>query len=235
MGSRPCLRSMKFGMYSNGPGRYSAFIAIKSLNWVGTNSFMYFCIPRDSYWKIPTVSPFWNNSYVFSSSSGNRSGSNLVPVLCATRSTASLIMVKVFNPKKSIFRSPADSTTELSNWVTSRSASFAVVIGTWSVSGEGVIITPQAWIPVFRTLPSRILAWLMVSALKSLPSDTLISSSAMPISSLLSFCFLVLSSQPKSFASLVFGTSLAKRSASCNGRSNTRAASRMADFAAMVP
>ena len=44
--------------------------------------------------------------------------------------TVSLIKVNVFSPKKSIFNKPADSTTELSNWVTYISESFAKATGT---------------------------------------------------------------------------------------------------------
>ena len=44
-----------------GPGRYKAFMAIKSANSVGFNSRIYFCIPGLSYWKIPTVLPSLNN------------------------------------------------------------------------------------------------------------------------------------------------------------------------------
>ena len=55
--SLPCLRLMKLGMYSKGPGLYKAFMAIKSEKAVGRRDFKCFCIPGDSYWKIPTVSP----------------------------------------------------------------------------------------------------------------------------------------------------------------------------------
>ena len=135
---------MKDGIYSNGPGRYNAFMAIKSAKTVGFKSFMYFCIPGDSYWKIPTVSPLWNNSYVLTSSIGNSSGFNSIPVRYFTNFTVSLIKVRVFNPKKSIFNKPALSATELSNCVTYKSESLAVVTGTKFVISSGVMITPQA-------------------------------------------------------------------------------------------
>ncbi|MCY1365885.1 hypothetical protein D9M69_527570 [compost metagenome] len=154
-------------MYSNGPGRYKAFIAIKSPKTVGFRSFMYFCIPTDSYWKIPTVSPLWKSSYVLTSSIGNVSGSNWIPVLYFTSLTVSLISVRVFRPKKSIFSNPALSTTELSNCVTYKSESFAVATGTKFVISSGVIITPQAWIPVLRRLPSNSFAWVIASPPKS--------------------------------------------------------------------
>ena len=105
---------------------------------------MYFCIPGDSYWKTPTVSPLWNNSYVFWSSIGKLSGSKSIPKRYFTNLTVSLIKVRVFNPKKSIFNKPALSATELSNCVTYKSESFAVVTGTKLVISLGVMITPQA-------------------------------------------------------------------------------------------
>jgi len=71
--------------------------------------------------------------------------------------------VKVLRPKKSILSNPACSTTALSNWVTNKSESFAVAIGTKFFISSGVIITPQAWIPVFLKVPSSNLACLIVS------------------------------------------------------------------------
>ena len=62
---------------------------------------------------------------------------------------------KVFNPKKSIFSKPALSTTLLSNCVTYMSVSFAVATGIKLVIFSGVMITPQAWVPVFLTEPSK--------------------------------------------------------------------------------
>ena len=119
---------------------------------------MYFCIPADSYWNIPTVSPRWNNSYVLTSSKSKVSGSRSTPCFNFTSLTVSLIKVNVFNPKKSIFNNPASSTTELSNCVQYISESFARATGTNFVISSGVIITPQAWIPVLRTEPSNIRA-----------------------------------------------------------------------------
>ena len=63
--------------------------------------------------------------------------------------------VRVFSPKKSIFNSPASSATALSNWVHAMALSLAVATGTKLVMSSGVMMTPQAWMPVFRTLPSR--------------------------------------------------------------------------------
>ena len=74
---------------------------------------------------------------------------------------ASLIMVSVLKPKKSIFNKPAFSATELSNWVTSISLSFAFVTGTNFTISSGVMITPQACIPTYyaSNLPARMLAF----------------------------------------------------------------------------
>ena len=51
------FRATKLGMYSKGPGRYRAFMAIKSAKTLGFKSFKYFCIPRFIL-KNPTVYPF---------------------------------------------------------------------------------------------------------------------------------------------------------------------------------
>ncbi len=85
-------------------------------------------------------------------------------------STVFLIRVKVFNPKKSIFRSPALSTTELSNCVTYIFESLAVAIGIKFVISSGVIIKPQACTPILRMEPSIFCACWMVIASKSSPS-----------------------------------------------------------------
>jgi hypothetical protein len=69
-----------------------------------------------------------------------------------------LISVSVLSPKKSIFNRPASSTTELSNWVTNKSESLAVATGTNWVMSSGVIITPQACVPIFLSDPSSTLA-----------------------------------------------------------------------------
>ncbi len=130
--------------------------------------------------------------------------------------------MSVFNPKKSIFNNPALSTTLLSNWVTSKSESFEIVTGINSVISLGVIITPQACVPVFLTEPS-----ITSACFNIFPSSV--------------FLFFISSN---SFTSLnaffklvpgVSGTNFAKRSVSESGKSNTRPASRMLDLAAIVP
>ena len=227
---------MKLGIYSIGPGRYKAFIAIRSSKTVGFKSFKCFCIPGDSYWKIPTVSPLWNSSKVFLSSIGKLSGSNSIPYLAFTILTVSLIRVKVFKPKKSILSKPACSTTALSNCVTNKSESLAVAIGTKFLISSGVIITPQAWIPVFLSEPSRSLACLIVSDSRLSDWDILSNWFILSKSSALNLFLNSLWSVSKIELSLViFGTSLAILSASPRGKSKTLAVSRIDDFAAIVP
>ena len=86
-----------------------------------------------------------------------------MPYLALTIFTVSLISVRVFNPRKSIFNKPACSTTALSNCVTYKSESLAVAIGTKFLISSGVIITPHACIPVFLKEPSNNLACFIVS------------------------------------------------------------------------
>ena len=197
---------------------------------------MYFCIPGLSYWKIPTVSPRWNNSYVFKSSIGNASGSKSISDRYFTNLTVSFIKVRVFSPKKSILSKPALSTTELSNWVTYKSESLAVATGTKLVISSGVMITPQAWIPVLRKLPSSNCACCKVSDPKSCAAARAFNSFTFSKSSGRKAALSLASSSEKILAKLMLlGMSLAILSASNKGKSNTRAVSRIADLAAMVP
>jgi len=68
-------------------------------------------------------------------------------------------MLKVFSPKKSIFNIPTDSIDLPSNWVTSNWLSFWVAMGMYFFKSSGPMITPQAWVPVCLTEPSKILAY----------------------------------------------------------------------------
>ena len=112
----------------------------------------------------------------------------------------------------------------------------AVATGTKSVISLGVIITPHACIPVFLTEPSSILARLTVSASKSSPSEILSSWFTFSRSSALNALLNCFSSYPKIFPSLdIVGINFAILSASNNGKSKTRAVSRIEDFAAIVP
>ena len=71
--------------------------------------------------------------------------------------TASMMMERVFNPRKSILIRPVSSITRPSYWVTSSFPSIlssAVATGTQSEMASRQIITPQACTPVFLTFPS---------------------------------------------------------------------------------
>ena len=234
--SSPCFLLIKLGIYSMGPGLYKAFIAIKSSKTVGFKSFRCFCMPGDSYWKIPTVSPLWNISKVFLSSIGKLSGSNWIPYLAFTIFTVSLIKVRVFNPRKSIFNNPACSTTALSNCVTNKSESFAVAMGTKFLISSGVIITPQACIPVFLSEPSNSLACLMVSDSRLSDWEILNNWFILSKSSSLNLFLNSLWFVSKIELSLVMlGTNFAILSASPKGKSKTLAVSLIDDLAAIVP
>ena len=135
---------------------------------------------------------------------------------------AVLMIVKVVSPRKSIFNIPALSTTLLSNWVTSISESRAVDTGTSEVNSSGVMITPQACVPVFRSDPSSMMACFKTWARKSLPF-------------LISFSSFTSSNAFSRVVPGLSGTSLARLLASESGSSITRAQSRMEDLAAMVP
>ena len=97
-------------------------------------------------------------------------------------------------------------------------------------------MTPQAWVPVFRTVPSNFLAkrTVLPEILFSLAKE--ISFFAEVSWSEDTFCFISLSSKLNSFfKESISGTILAILPASSRGRSKTLAVSRIEDFAAMVP
>ena len=182
------------------------------------------------------VSPLWNSSYVFLSSMGISSGLITIPLVCSIYLIASLIKVKVFKPRKSILSSPASSATELSYCVQTRSESFAVATGTKFVKSSGVIITPHACMPVFRTEPSIALAFRrtsadLVSCLMSLRSSRALETSSW----FFSLSIRRLSSISKSLFNEISGSIFANESASFKGKFITRAVSRIADLAAIVP
>ena len=113
----------------------------------------------------------------------------------------------------------------------------ATATGIKLVIFSGVIITPQACVPTFLTEPSKANAWFMVCASISDPSAKFRISLTNNLSSLRrALIFEILfSSSPKIVANLVFGTNFEILSASCKGKSNTRAVSLIEDLAAMVP
>ena len=146
------------------------------------------------------------------------------------------MIVSVLSPRKSIFSNPADSATALSNWVQYISESFAVAIGTKFVMSSGVMITPQAWIPVLRTDPSSSRAVEIVRPSKFFCPAISLRAFALSTSSLpRSFSRNPLSSSENNLLKLISGMSFAKRSASIRGSSSTRAVSRNEDLAAIVP
>ncbi len=145
-------------------------------------------------------------------------------------STASLIMDKVFSPRKSILISPVSSMTDPSYWVTSIfspvSLSSAVLTGTQSVISSRQIIVPHACTPVPRTLPSSILAYLSVSLTNGSGDTSAACNSGTYSMAFRKFNFL---------SGILSGTNFARRSDSERGSFCTRATSLIANFVAIVP
>ena len=97
------------------------------------------------------------------------SRSTSMPSVCLMLAQASFSSESVFRPRKSILISPVDSMTCPSYcvqlvFVSLKSGSSAVLTGTQSEIGSRQMMKPQAWMPVPRTVPSSILAYLMVLA-----------------------------------------------------------------------
>ena len=109
----PCLRAIKSSILSIGPGRYKAFIAIKSSMTVGFSFFKNSRIPDDSNWKTPIVRPFANNLYT-SGSSREIFSMFIVSPLSLIRFTALSITVRFLKPRKSSFKSPNSSSPFIS-------------------------------------------------------------------------------------------------------------------------
>ncbi len=152
-----------------------------------------------------------------------------MPRVCLTFATASIMIDRVFRPRKSILIMPVSSITLPSYCVTSTlepSESVAVDTGTQSVMSSRPIITPHACTPVLRTFPSSCWA-------KSITSRTsglgLSASAANSLTNLRQFLKLTLPS------GILSGTRRARRLASGNGSSMTFATSFMAILVAMVP
>ena len=147
-----------------------------------------------------------------------------------TLATASLMMDKVFSPRKSILISPVSSMTEPSYWVTSIfspvSLSSAVLTGTQSVMSSRQIIVPQACTPVPRTLPSSILAYFIVSRT---------SGSGEASAACNSGTYAIAFGRLSFLSGILSGTSLHRRSDSLKGSFCTRATSLIAILVAIVP
>src|SRR5438105_981247 len=75
IGSRPCLRAMKAGMLTIGPGRNKAIAAETSSKLCGRISISIRRMPAPSSWNTPCVSPMEISSYVLASSNGRCSRS----------------------------------------------------------------------------------------------------------------------------------------------------------------
>ena len=160
-----------------------------------------------------------------------------MPKRASMRFIVSFIRVRVLRPRKSIFSRPADSTTLLSNCVTSISESLAVAIGTCSRMSEGVIMTPQACTPRLFIEPSMTLAWFIILAVVSLPWASSLRVCALSISSCLFFSLSRRSGSGSlnSFARLTSGTFFPSSFTSAGVKPNARAVSRMEFLAARVP
>ena len=149
--------------------------------------------------------------------------SMLLPWVSAMRAKESLMILKVFRPRKSILSIPTLSTTEPSYWVTKRSEFLSDLTGMYCIKSSGAMIMPAAWIPVCRAEPSKISA----------------KASTFPSGEVRSF-FRSASSgtSAKAWDRVVpgfSGTSLAIWLDLSKGNPNTRATSRMADLAPMLP
>ena len=141
---------------------------MSSSNRSGCSSLRYFCIPADSNWKIPTIRPSQKSLNVFSSSRGMWSMSISLWNRCFTFSNPSRMILSVLSPKKSILIRPVDSITLPSYWVINTFSPFSskeVEIGITSLISYFPMITPHAWTPILRILPSNFCAYLKVSCI----------------------------------------------------------------------
>ncbi|CCY64957.1 uncharacterized protein BN467_01693 [Prevotella sp. CAG:1124] len=159
------------------------------------------------------------------------SRSMTLPVDRRMFSTASLSIDKVLSPRKSIFISPVSSITLPSYCVQSSlwpvSLSSAVDTGTQSLIGSLHMIVPQAWIPVFLTFPSSILAYSMVSCRRGSVDASASRSSLTHLMAFVRFIF-----RPSGSLS---GMALHSLFDSSRGSFSTRATSLMASLVAIVP
>ena len=168
---------------------------------------------------------------------GMLSMSIFTPWVCSTFSIASLMIESVLRPRKSILIRPVSSITAPSYCVTSIfspvSLSSAVLTGTQSVMSSRQMIVPQACTPVPRTLPSSILAYLIVSRMMGSVDSSAALSSGTAMMAFWRFTFSCLS---LSLGSLMrSGIHLHSWLACAKGSFCTRATSLSAIFVAMVP
>ena len=164
--------------------------------------------------------------------------SRSMPRVILIFSTASRMIDRVFSPRKSILMRPVSSMTLPSYCVTitlEPSLSVAVLTGTQSVMGSRPMMTPQAWTPVLRTLPSSFSARRTVSETNG---SGLLSSAANSGKHLRQFSMVILYFLPGFSSGMSLGRPgiiPARRLLSSIDRPSTRATSLMADLAAMVP
>ncbi len=148
---------------------------------------------------------------------------------------ASLSSESVFSPRKSILMSPVDSMTWPSYcvqlvFVSLKSGSSAVDTGTQSLMGSRQMMNPQAWMPVPLTVPSSILAYLMVLRSEGLADASASCSSRTALMALGRFIFGVLPSTSGRRS----GMALQRAFEMLSGTFSTRATSLIEFFVAMV-
>ena len=139
---------------SIGPGRYKAFKAERSSRLFGLSFRQISRIPPDSNWNIASVRPEPNNCIVFASLSEVLAQSRSVLSARFMLSKQSLMMVSVLSARKSIFKTPTFSRSDISYWVVTSSL-LLTAIGISSCKGFGVITTPAAWTEEWRAQPSK--------------------------------------------------------------------------------
>src|SRR5476651_1338055 len=127
---------------SIGPGRYSAFSAERSSRLFGLSLRHISRIPPDSNWNIASVRPEPNNCIVFSSLSEVLAQSTSMLSARFMLNKQSLMMVRVLSARKSIFKTPTFSRSDISYWVVTSSL-LLTAMGISSCSGFGVVITPK--------------------------------------------------------------------------------------------
>jgi len=199
---------------SRGPGRYNATIAMMSSKLVGPNLRRIFCMPLLSSWNTPIVSAFCKSLYVFASSRGIAAIS-IAMFLCFLISFIQVsMMVRLANPKKSIFTSPAFSRLTFSYCDEMLPSLGSRYNGTCSINGSREMTTPAACFPAERVSPSTFFAIVM---------------SCLPVSFVLYNCFNSSEACNASSRSS-WRINFVRALTCCNGISRARATSRIAPF-----
>ena len=181
-------------------------------------------MPADSNWNTPVVSPLRNKSYTLSSSNGILFMSIILPWTFLMIRNACWITERFDRPKKSILSSPSSSTCGPGYCVASGPLA-ETSSGINLTKSSGAITTPQACTPCERIVPSSRIAKSITSFAVGLVSYSCFKSGSFTIASF-SFTWCPITGS---------GTSFAILSASANGTSSTRATSRTAFFAIILP